>query len=173
MLLVYHPAITVRFDFRYTGYMNSFVLTLRAIGSALAMRLFIPIVAIVGVWFVLFYSLAFWLTTLSDWWWLLLIPLTSLLCIALAAGFVVLSLIRYVRPAQTKAQKQAVGRFIGRVQGVAEVAGTPKFLILFRVIRSIASPSKDTYLSELVKNKELASDFRALQRSFDGEIVIE
>ena len=75
-------------------------------------------------------------------------------------------LIRYVQPAQTKVQQRAVKRFVDKIQGVAEIAGTPKVIILFRVVRSIAAPKKDSYLSDLVANKELVNDFRELQRLF-------
>lgn len=152
--------------------MNSFVLALRAIGAGLAMRLLIPVAVIAALVFILLFGSALWLTTLSNWWWLLLIPLTSVFCIALAIGFVLFSLIRYVRPTQTDAQRRAVGQFISKLQNIAEIAGTPKFLLLFRVVKSIASPNKNTYLSDLVSNKELAGDFRALQRLFDGENVL-
>lgn len=109
---------------------------------------------------------AFWLTTFSEWWWLLFIPVVIMLCVGLAIGIVALLLIRYIRPDQTKKQKQAVSQFVDKLQGVADIVGTPKIIILFRVIRSIAAPSKEPYLSDLVANKELVGDFRKLQQLF-------
>lgn len=153
--------------------MNSFVLALRAIGTHLAMRLYIPAVVIVSVWVVVLVASGLWLTTLSNWWWLLLIPITSFVCIAFGVAIVLLLLIRFVRPMQTKAQKQAVKQFTDELQAVAETIGTPKLIILFHVVRSIAAPSKDTYLADLVAHKQLAGDFRNLQRSFESDIVIE
>jgi hypothetical protein len=147
--------------------MNSFVLTIRAIGAEFAMRLFIPIVIIVAATITLVGVGAWWLTTFSSWWWLLFVPLVILASVAIGIGFVVFSLIRFVRPSQTKTQKQAVKAFSSRLQGVAEIAATPKFLIFFHVIRSISAPSKDTFLTKIVQNKELVSDFRAIQRSFE------
>ncbi len=153
--------------------MNSFVLALRAVGTHLAMRLYVPVVASAAIVMALLIGGGLWLTTVNNWWWLLLIPITSLFCIVLAIAAVVLMLIRFVRPAQSKAQKQAVKKFVDKLQAVAEIAGTPKGIILFRIIRSVTAPSKDSYLSELVENKQLANDFRDLQRSFDDVIVIE
>lgn len=146
--------------------MQPFVLTLRAIGTQLAMRLYIPAVIAASLVIALLVAVGLWLTTLSDWWWLLFIPIAALLFISFAVAFVVLMLIRYVRPDQTKTQKQAVKQFVDKLQGVADIAGTPKFIILFRVVRSIAAPKKDPYLSNLVKNRELAGEFRELQRLF-------
>jgi hypothetical protein len=153
--------------------MNSFVLALRAIGTHLAMRLYIPAVVIVSVWVALLVATGLWLTTFSNWWWLLLIPITSFACIALGVALVVLALIRFVRPTQTSAQRKAVTQFTDKLQAIAETIGTPKVIILFHVVRSIAAPSKDTYLANLVAHKTLAHDFRDLQRSFEDGAVIE
>lgn len=147
--------------------MNSFVITLRAIGSHLAMRLYIPAVIAAGIIVGLLVAVGLWLTSLSDWWWLLFIPITILGCVVLGIAMVVLSLIRYVRPSQTKAQKRATSKFVDKLQGLTDIAGTPKFIILFRVVRSIAAPKKDSYLADLAGNKQLVNDFRELQRSFD------
>ena len=147
--------------------MNPFVLTIRAIGTEFAMRLYIPVVIIAGIVIALLGLGTWWLTTLSAWWWLLFIPLIIFSSVVIGVAFVIFSLIRFVRPPQTKAQKQAVKAFNNRLQEVAEIAATPKFIILFHVIRSISAPSKDTYLSKLAQNKELVSDLRAIQRSFE------
>ena len=147
--------------------MKPFTLTIRAIGSQLAMRLYLPAVLTIAILIALVIAGGLWLTTLNDWWWLLFFPITVLVSVAIGIAAVVFFLIRYVRPDQTKAQKRAVGQFVDKLQGVVDVAGTPKFIILFRVIRSIAAPSKDTYLADIAKNKQLGSDFRELQRMFD------
>lgn len=153
--------------------MNSLILALRAIGTNLAMRLFVPVVVVLGVILGLLVAGNALLTTYSGWWWLLFIPLVILCSIAAAVTAVIWMLIRYVRPSQTKAQKQAVSRFVDKMQGVTEVASTPKSIILFRVVRSIAAPNKDRYLAHLVENKELVKDFRNVQHTFDDIIVIE
>lgn len=150
--------------------MRSFVLALRAVGTELAMRLYIPAVLIAAALMTLLVAGTLWLTTFNGWWWLLFVPITVLFGIVFAVATVLLLLIRFVRPQQTKTQKQAVGRFVGKAQGVVDVIGTPKFIILFRVIRSVAAPSKDSYLSEIVSNRELAHDFRQIQRSFDTKL---
>ena len=147
--------------------MNSFVLAIRAVGTAFVMRLYIPVVVAGSLIFVLLSMGTWWLTTFSPWWWLLFIPLIILFSVAIGIAFVVFSLIRFVRPVQTKTQAQAIKAFINRLQNVAEIVATPKFLILFHVVRSVSAPSQDTYLTNIVQNKELVSDFRAIQRSFE------
>lgn len=118
--------------------MGPFVLTLRAVGSQLAMRLYVPAVITASVVLALLVFGALWLTTLSEWWWLLFIPITVLFTIVLAVAIIIFMLIRYVRPTQTQVQKRAVGQFVDKLQGVTDVIGTPKFIILFRVIRSLS-----------------------------------
>lgn len=146
--------------------MKPFTLAIRAVGAQLALRLYKPTVIGAGVALALLLGGTYWLTTLSPWWWLLFIPLVSISFVLIAVAFVILRLIYYVRPKQNKLQRQAVNQFTDRLQGLADFAGTPKFLILFRVVRSIAAPTKSTYLANLARNKELASDFRKLQKLF-------
>lgn len=146
--------------------MQASILALRAIGTNLAMRLYLPAVLMAGVVVALVVALGLWLTSFSAWWWLLFVPIAIFGSVVIGIAFVVFMLIRYVRPEQTKTQKQAVKEFVDKLQGVADVAGTPKFIILFRVVRSIAAPNKNTYLADLAKNKQLAGDFRELQRMF-------
>lgn len=153
--------------------MRPFVLALRAIGTQLAMRLYVPTVIGAAVVMALLVAGALWLTILSEWWWLLFIPLTVLFCVVFAVASIFLLLIRFVRPQQTKAQKRAVKQFVDKLQNVVDVVGTPKIFILFRVVRSVAAPSKDRYLADLVSNRELAKDFREIQQSFDTRSVIE
>lgn len=149
--------------------MEPFIRTVRAIGTQLALRLYIPAAATLIVVMGGIIMAALWLTTLSNWWWLLFVPVTIAGSVALALAIIVLLLIRHIRPPQTKAQKQAVAEFVDKLQGTADIVGTPKVIILFRVIRSIAAPSKDHYLSDLAARKDLVSDFKHLQRQFTVE----
>ena len=146
--------------------MNAFVLALRAVGSQIIMRLYVPVVIGAGIILALLIFGAFWLTTLNAWWWLLFIPITSLFCIASAVAVVIFLLVRFVTPAQTKTQKRAVKQFTDKLQNIADIAGTPKILILFRVARSVAAPSKESYLADLISNKDLVKEFRDLQKLF-------
>lgn len=146
--------------------MQPFVLSLRAVGANLAMRLYIPATIIAGIIMILIVGAGLWLTSISSWWLLLLIPIVVIFSIITAIAVVVLMLIRYVRPQQTPKQKKAVANFVDKLQGISDIAGTSKLVLLFRVIRSIAAPRKNTYLADLAKNKYLANDFRELQKLF-------
>ena len=148
--------------------MNAFVLALRAVGAHIFMRIYIPVVVGAGIILALLAAGALWLTTLSAWWWLLFIPITSIFCIASAIAVVMFLLIRFVTPEQTKSQKRAVKNFSDKLQNIADIAGTPKIIILFRVARSVAAPSKESYLADLISNKDLVKEFRDLQNLFQA-----
>lgn len=147
--------------------MRPFALALRAVGARIIMRLYVPVIIGIAIVMTLLIAGAFWLTTLSAWWWLLFIPIVSLVCIVISIATVILLLVRLVTPVQTKAQKRAVKQFTDRVQNVADIVGTPKIIILFQVARSVAAPDKHTYLADLINNKDLVKEFRDLQRLFD------
>jgi hypothetical protein len=146
--------------------MKPFALALRAVGSNLAMRLYIPVIIAGGLFVILILFGAIWLTTTGSWWWLFVIPLVMGTTVVIGIAAVIYMLIRYVRPEQTQEQKYAVSQFVDKIHKLADVAGTPKYILLFKITRSIAAPSKSSYLSELLKSRELAADFRNLQRLF-------
>lgn len=148
--------------------MKPSLLTIRSIGAEFANRLFYPVVIAGGIAAVLLTGLALWLTTLSSWWWLLFIPVVMAVCIGLAVFIVVKLVIRYVTPTQTKIQKQATRQFVDKLQTVAEVTQTPKFILLFRIVRDIAAPRKSGFIGNLTTTTgSLKKDFIELKRMFE------
>lgn len=112
-------------------------------------------------------ALGLWLTTLDVWWWLLFVPIVIGASIALGLLAVSKLLINYVAPTQTKTQKQAVRRFVDKLQRLAEVTGTPKTVMFFRIVRSVAAPRSNTYLHSLSTDTvSLQRDFAQLQKLF-------
>ncbi len=148
--------------------MKGTLLAVRAIGSQYANILWWWSVSIALAVSVALILVLVPLTELSSWWWLLAIPIGIVISVAAGVLAVFRLVISYVRPKQTATQKQLIQAFIGRLQGVSEVTSTPKFMMLFRVIRSIAAPSSDTYLQQLLDNKDLHKDFIAIAKTFNG-----
>lgn len=146
--------------------MKSYVLSIRAIGSEFARRLWMQFLPISLVAAAALIALQLWLASLSSWWWLLVIPISIFIGVGLVVGFVFRMLISYVRPAQTTEQKSKVRNFVDKLQFVNEITGTPKLIILFRVIRSIAAPSSDSFLKDIVETKKLRADFQSITRDF-------
>ena len=146
--------------------MQATFLAIRAVGAELARRLWLPVVVIALVVAVALGVLLGWLVSLDAWWWLLAIPLSIGVSVAAIVLVVTWLLIRYVRPEVSRAQRTQIRAFVDQLQAVQEIAGTPKFLILLRVVRSISAPRSDSYLEKIVSSRQLGRDFREIVRGF-------
>lgn len=146
--------------------MNATFQAIRAIGAEFAHQLWLAVFITCLVVGVLLVGILIWLTTVNVWWWLLALPIGVGSSVATAILIVFRLLIRYVRPAQTKQQKNDIKAFVGKLQFASEFTTTPKFLILFHVIRSIAAPKSETYLQEILETKNLQKDFRTIVGGF-------
>jgi len=146
--------------------MNPTIKALRAIGSTFAWRIFIPIVIITTIVTLLLIGLNIWLVTLSPWWWILFAIIIALALIAATLFIVIGILIKTVQPTQSAAQKREVERFVDKIQNVADVAGTPKALILFRITRDLISRKEDSYTRRI--SSETLSMQHDLRDIIDG-----
>lgn len=139
---------------------------IRAIGSEFASRLWRSALFLtVGVGVILV-PLFTWLISFNAWWWVLAFPLIIAFSVASALLVIFFLLIRYVRPQLSTNQSAQVGDFVNKLQRIQELSGTPKFIILFRTIRSIAAPRSEPYLKELFETKDLRRDFMAITKTF-------
>ena len=147
--------------------MKSIPLVVRAVGAEFARRLLLPLIitgVIVGL---ILHVLGGWLVTQNAWWWLL--ESVFVLGTLLFVGLVVLArlAIRLFAPQQNGAQRKAVRSYVDKLQRVSEVIGTPKFLLLFYVVRDVFRPSSDGFIAMTSNDsKTLHSDFLALLRMF-------
>lgn len=147
--------------------MNSSLLAIRSTGAEFANRIFYPVVIVGAVAAAILVGLTFWLTTFSSWWWLLFIPVVMLISIGLAVSIILKLTIRYVTPAQTKAQKQATKHFVDKLQLVSETIQTPKVILLFRIVKDIAAPKEQGFIGSLTSSTgSLKRDFIDLSNSF-------
>lgn len=146
--------------------MRATFLAVRAIGARYATQLWV--ISFIGALIIsaILVALLVWLASQSAAWWLLSIPIGIAISVAAVLLIVFFLLIRYVRPPQTSTQKELITKFVDKLQFVSDFAGTPKFIILFRTIRSIAAPKSDTYLQDIFETKDLKKDFQTIVRSF-------
>lgn len=152
--------------------MQPTILAIRAIGSEFARRMFYPVVITSGIAAVVLIGGAIWLMTLSAWWGLLLFALVSALCIGIAVATVVFLTIRTVTPAQNPVQKKAVKAFVGKLQLLSETVGTPKFILLFRIVKDVAAPRADGFIGTLTgTSATIKKDYTALVKLFDTRFI--
>lgn len=143
------------------------LLAIRAIGSEFARRIYLPVVWTGVITFIVLFSILIWLVTMNGWWWLALTPIivASILFVVLSAavGFALSRL----KPKQTAAQRVKVTAFVDALQMSSEVASTPRFITLFRLVKDVVRPSKQSYIKELSTNATtLRTGFQEIIASF-------
>lgn len=144
-------------------------LAVRAIGSRFARNLWSSNLILTSIISVILLAIIGWLVHLNAWWWLLAAPVGIGISVAIVVFIVFHLLINYVQPVQTPKQKQQIAAFVDRLQLLSEITSTPKFIMLFRTIRSIAAPKSETYLQDIFETKDLKSDFQKIVQSFQSE----
>jgi len=132
--------------------LSPILLAVRAVSAEFAQRLFLPVVFIVGGALLILLIVAIWLVTLSAWWWLLLAPLILITVIAIFAAALTRVAIVFLRPYQTIEQRRTVRGFVDALQEGSETIQTPKFMLLFFVVRDVLFPSKQSYISKVSSN---------------------
>ena len=139
----------------------------RAVSAEFASRIYFPVAITVAISLAALLIVSICLVTISGWWWLLLAPV--ILCyivfgvIALIAGL----LLRLLKPSQSKAQRKQVKSFVDKLQGVSEVIQTPKFVLLFNLVKDVLVPSQESYVKKVSSHAvSIRPDFTALVDSF-------
>lgn len=147
--------------------MKPSILAIRSVGAELANRIFIPVAIIVVIISAALIGLAIWLTTLSSWWWLLVALLVIVVPVAIGILIIVKLVIKSVTPLQSRYQKRQTKAFVTKLQQLAETAQTPKFILLFHVVRDIASPRDNGFIGSTSNDTvALKRDFTALVETF-------
>jgi hypothetical protein len=148
--------------------MNSSITVVRAVGGEIANRIYLPILIIVIVLTTILIGLVIWLSTISLWWLVLLIPILIAVVIAGTILTVTRIILATLTPPQTKKQRKEVKKFTDKILAVSELTQTPKFILLFRVVRDALAPKKAGYVESLVSETvSLRQDFNDLRRSFE------
>lgn len=139
----------------------------RSIAAEFIRRLYAPIALTVGIVFVCLLALSVWLTTLSIWWWIAVGFMTFLLLLLIGILLVLRIIVNNIAPTRSRTQKTQTKAFVDKLQNVSEVIQTPKFILLFRIIRDVIWRRKTSYLSTLTNDTaSLKRDFMALADTF-------
>jgi len=148
------------------------IIVIRAVGTEFARRLFLPAALIVlGVAIVSIVTMI-WLLTISAWWLLLAVPVFLLVVVSVILLAVTSVVIQTVAPQQTARQRSEVKRFVDKLQTLSDVIQTPKFILLFRIVKDIVLPSQNGFIQSTSGDTlSLKKDFQALQRSFNQTVI--
>ena len=154
---------------RYTDGMQPLILTVRAIGSEFVRRALKPLIIVVPLVLTGLLSLGAWLITRSAWWWLLEAVLIMATIVIFVVYLLVQALIKTIEPVLNREQRQAVRSFVDKLERTAENLQTPQPVILYRIVRDIVKKRQgsDSFITAMARDsRELAPDFRALQKQF-------
>jgi len=147
--------------------MTPTVLAIRSISSEFARRLYVPVAVAIVIVIVTTLIAGIWLTTLSAWWWILVaffIMGTLIASTLLVVGGLI---IRTIRPVQTRQQTKQISKFVDKIQSIADLTGTPKIVILFRIVRDMTAMNTRGYIQTLYDDTaSMHDDFRNIVRSF-------
>ena len=143
------------------------LLAVRAVGAVYGRRIWKTVALIALCIAAIAVALCIWLVSLSAWWWILAIVVGMGISIAAVVLFVFRMVLNSIDPVKTTQQKETVRVFADKLQFVKELTETPKFIILFKLIRSVAAPSSEKYLETIFETKKLHSDFKAVVALFN------
>jgi len=147
--------------------MKPTILAIRSIGAEFASRIYNPILIIFLCITVVLIGVSLWLTTLSGWWWLLFVIVMLWAIIGGVLLIVAKVIIAGVTPQQSKDQAGKTRALVDRLQRVTEVTQTPKFVLLFYIVRDIAAKKTNGFISSTITDtSSLKDDFINLSNSF-------
>lgn len=147
--------------------MKPSLLAIRSIGADFGNRLFYPVVIIFIVVASLAVGLVAWLTSINEWWLLLAIPIVILVSAGIGVLVVTRLVIRTITPDRSSKQKLASKQIVDKLFNLSEAAQTPKFILLFRVVRDVAAPRENGFIGTLSHDTtSLSGDFKKLRDSF-------
>ncbi|HMI09131.1 MAG TPA: hypothetical protein VK497_01895 [Candidatus Saccharimonadales bacterium] len=147
--------------------MKPSILAIRSIGAEFANRVYLIVAIVAGIISAGLLGLSIWLTTFSDWWWLLVAILIIVVSVVVGVLVIVKLIIRSVRPSLSHLQKKQTKAFVDKLQRLSETAQTPKFILLFQIVRDIAAPRENGFIASISNDtNSLKHEFVALVQTF-------
>lgn len=147
--------------------MKPTIQAVRAIAARFALQVYVPVAAIISAIVIGLIVLSGWLTTYSPWWWVLFVLAVLLGMIIGTILIIIWAIITVVTPNQTPKIRRQVRAFVEKISQLSEVAQTPKFILLFRLVRDTLRPREDSYIASVsTATKTLRTDFTELIEAF-------
>ena len=151
--------------------MTPTILAIRAVTGEYALQILRPILWIgLGVYAIIM-GLIIWIAAdVSSWWLLLAIVPSLIFVVGLLIWVIVWTLARRLSPQMNKTQKKATKKFVSHIGKTAEHMGTPRVLLIVRVIKDVLFPPVNgnrTFIAELAQTPgDMHRDFEQLRKLF-------
>jgi hypothetical protein len=105
--------------------------------------------------------------TFSNWWLILFAVFIIAVSVVLGVLMVVRLVIKSVTPVQSREQRRQTKAFVDKLQRLSDAAQTPKFILLFRIVRDIAAPRANGFIGTISNDTvSLKRDFVTLSKTF-------
>lgn len=149
--------------------MNPLFKAIRSVAVEFLKSIYIPASIAAGVAATVLIAASVWLTSLSDWWWVLAVFVIGVSVLAAVLIVGVGFLIRFAAPTRTKEQKQQSKALAEKLQRVAEVSATPRVFLLFQVAKDVIMPSERGFIASVSHDATTINrDFKTLRDSFNA-----
>jgi len=147
--------------------MTPLVLAIRAIATEFAQRVYTIVLIVAAAIIIVLIAVSIWLVSMSAWWWVLVIVFIAWILLGAILLTIAGVIITMTRPLQTKAQKKLVKTFVDKLQSVSEVLQTPRFMLLFRLVKTSLNPQRYNIIKNLTEHTVgLQRDLDEIIRSF-------
>lgn len=149
--------------------MDSTLLAVRAITAYYGRQLLWPVLWIGVAVYAAILCGTWWLAnSFGTWWWLIEMFVTPMFFVGVLLWVACLVIIRRIHPKLNKDQRQLVREVVGHASHIATEMGTPKFVILGRIVRDVVfgTSIRGSYIGELTAEPgEAKRKFDELRRS--------
>lgn len=149
--------------------MDSTILAVRAVTATFGRKLLWPVLIVLVAVYLIVFGLSWWLAAaVHPLWWLLVIMLTPLFCVLGLVWTLCLVLLRRIHPPLNPHQKKLTHEIVDHIAHIAEELGTPRFIILGRILRDaiFGTSLKGSYIGQMTREPgEAHRKFEELRRS--------
>lgn len=149
--------------------MDSTVLSIRAITAVFGRRLLWPVLILLIASYAIIFGLSWWLAiAIHPLWWLFVVMLTPIYLVAAILWTICFVILSRIRPPLTARQTQLTNEIVDHISHIAEELGTPRFLILGRVLRDavFGTSLRSSYIGQLTKEPgQVHRKFEELRKS--------
>lgn len=149
--------------------MDTTILAVRAVTATFGRRLLWPTLIVWVAVYLITFGLSWWLAAvLHPLWWLFVLMLTPLFVAGLALWGISYGLLARIHPKLDRTQQRLTKEIVDHVSHIAEEMGTPRFIILGRIVRDVVfgTSVRGSYIGELTAEPgEAKRKFDELRKS--------
>lgn len=150
--------------------MDATILSIRAITAIFGRRLLWPVLVLLIAVYAIIFGISWWLATaIHPLWWLFVIMATPIFLVGSILWAICFALLSRIHPSLNPRQTKLSSEIVDHIAHIAEEVGTPRFIILGRVLRDavFGTSLRSSYIGQLTKEPgQVRTKFEELRKSF-------